>query len=213
VRRYDDDLRAARRIATKQYRTLLAVDDLVGRLFRKLGRLDERRNTLAFFLSDNGYLWAEHRVINKRMPYEPSVRLPMFVRWPDTIPAGTTDERLVATVDIAPTVLEAAGLIDEAASLDGRSLLTTPPRSRLVLEFFREAGVRAWASTRTEGYQYIEWYEDDGAVAFREYYDLERDPWQRRNTLHDGDRTNNPETSSLSAVLSTDRGCFGPGCP
>jgi arylsulfatase A-like enzyme len=223
-RKIDWSLADGRRVRDGQLRTLMSVDDMVGRLFATLHELGETRDTLAFFLSDNGYLWADHHLGGdrntagqKRLPYTDSVRVPFFMRWLGHLPAGTRDTRLAANVDIAPTVLEAAGIPQDPAKppLDGRSLLAPDARNRLLLERWRERvapWIPNWASLRTRDYQYIEYYADDGVTTiFREYYDLRRDPWQLTNLLHDGNPNNDPNVAPLRRQLAADRQCSGTG--
>lgn len=205
----------------KQVRSLKAVDDLVERLFDELKTLGEARDTLAFFVSDNGYLWGEHRVGAKQYPYLPSVQIPLMVRWPGMIPPGTQVDRLVANIDILPTVLEAAGVTPSSAQPpDGRSLLSGSGRDRLLLEFFKDDDdtLPDWAATLTRDRQYIEYYAEakSDVVIAREYYDLDRDPWQLVNLLGDADPTNDPlptELLDFQRQLREDRQCAGEGCP
>jgi arylsulfatase A-like enzyme len=204
-------------IRQQQLRTLMSVDDLVGTTFDMLTALGEDRDTLAFFLSDNGYMWGDHSLgAEKRFPYTPSVQIPFLMRWPRHVAPGATDPRLVANVDVVPTVLGAAGLSsDPAFPLDGRSLLAPQARDRLLLEYWRspDGGPPGWASVRTTTYQYIEWYSDaGGALAFQEYYDLIADPWQLQNLLADADPANDPDVAALSAQLTSDRACAGRSC-
>jgi arylsulfatase A-like enzyme len=217
-------LAEGRAVRAGQLRALMSVDDLVGRVFATLHDLGERRATLAFFLSDNGFLWADHHLGGarntagqKRLPYTDSVRVPFFVSWPGHLPGGTRDGRLTGNVDIAPTVLGAAGIPPDPFKppLDGRSLLKPDARNRILLERWRESvgsWIPNWASIRTHGYQYIEYYANDGVTRiFREYYDLRRDPWQLRNLLHDGNPDNDPNVAPLRRQLATDRHCSGIG--
>jgi arylsulfatase A-like enzyme len=200
-----------------QLRTLLSVDDMVGRLMQELGRLGERKRTLAFFASDNGYLLAEHGLSDKRWPYTQSIRVPFFVRWANHFPGGTTDDRLAANIDIVPTVLDAAGVSpDPEYPLDGRSLLQGATRDHLLLEHFRDPlkpNIPAWASITTLEFQYTEYYDQDtGEISFREYYDLLNDPWQLENLYADSDPHNDPPaetTAALSARLARDLRCEG----
>jgi len=209
--------RSARR---SQLRTLLSVDDLVGRVFRKLKAIDDKRNTLVIYMSDNGYLWGEHGLsgpgISKRPPYSESVAIPLLMRWPDHFSAGRVDTGLVANIDIAPTILQAAQVVPGPRFRpDGRSLLEKRARDRLLLEYWVDIGrTPTWASLRTKTYQYIEYYAEDGLTpVFKEYYDLKQDPWQLENLLGDPDPLNDPAISEAARQLDLDRRCSGSSCP
>ena len=78
-----DNLREAKQFRNLQLRSLMTVDDLVGEVFARLREQGEARNTLAFFLSDNGMFWYEHRFTHgKSLPYDGAVKIPFFARWP-----------------------------------------------------------------------------------------------------------------------------------
>ena len=221
VRRLDYTLKDGRAVRTRQLRPLMSVDDMVGRIFDSLRARRERRDTLAIFLSDNGFVWADHGLGGengtagqKRLPYTASIKIPFMIRWPGHIAKDSTDRRLTGTVDIAPTVLEAAGVAPDPAQppLDGRSLLQSVARDRALLEYWNlgNGPFPTWASTRTRAFQYIEYYAEDGRTrTFREYYDLRRDPWQLTNLLRDGDPSNNPSLGAVRAQLAADRDCVG----
>jgi arylsulfatase A-like enzyme len=217
--------KGGRRLRERQLRTLKAVDDLVERVVSTMRSLGEADNTLAFFLSDNGIMWAEHGMKSKTTPYTPAIKVPLFARWPGRFPQKVPDPRIVANIDIVPTIMEAAGVTpDPEYPLDGRSLLGGTSRDRLLLEVTggnNQIDAPTWASTLTPEYQYIEYYDDlSGAVTFREYYDLVNDPFQLENLLADADPENDPpndEQSALGLRLSRDRRCEGTGglepCP
>ena len=139
----------------------------------------------------------------------------MIMRWTGHLPAGTTDGRRAANIDIAPTIMEAAGIaIPERFPMDGRSLLQ-PWQRRVVLTEFQRVRVAVaptWASLRTGRYHYVEYYRQ-GSVTFREYYRLRRDPWELENLLHDGDPANDPDVAALHRRLAALRDCQGAGCP
>ena len=209
-------LEKAQLTATRQMRTLLAVDEMVARVDKTLADLHEKQRTLVIFLSDNGYTWAEHGLLSpgrsKNTPYLPSTRIPMSIRFPGRLLPGTTDSRLVANIDVAPTVYDAAGILQDIDhTLDGRSLLDpTWERKRLLLErFFQsEVPIPAWASLQTKRYQYTE-YRRGTSVMFKEFYRLNRDPWQNRNVLRDGARNNEPNMRRLHRQLMRLRRCEG----
>lgn len=199
-----------------QLRTLMSVDKLVGRVARTLGKLGERRRTIAFFLSDNGFLWGEHGLAFKGQPYTHSIKVPLLLTWPGHVTRGARDSRFATTVDVAPTILDAAG-ITPAEPMDGKSLLQAWTRRHLFTEYYRtgqQYSIRGWASVRTRRIQYIEYYTDDRSdVVFREYYRLERDPWQLTNVLRDGNPDNNPDTARLRRLLRSYRACSASACP
>ena len=207
-----------RTVRRKQLRTLLSVDDLVAKLFRVLRRRDENEDTLAFFLSDNGFHWGEHRLRGKATPYTASVRIPLLARWTGHLPRGVTRRKPVSIVDVAPTVFDATG-VDAAVPSDGRSLLRRPRGKRVLIEYWRTAlpsSAPTWAALRSRGAQYVEYYSDaTGAVRFREFYDLRRDRWQLRNPLGTPDALDDPPAERLerlAARLAAARACSGPAC-
>lgn len=205
-------------IRKKMYRALMSVDDLVGDVSSALSELDEE-NTIAIFMSDNGYMWGEHGLSEKTQPYTESIAVPLLMRWPGSIEAGTTDDRLVGNIDLAPTILDATGVAPEvAAAMDGHSVLDEEwSRSRLLVEHEddpKSARTPTWASSRTGTYQYIEYYGKNGrSIVFREYYDLVDDPRQMTNLFTDGVGDNDPDVRALSKRLAADRKCSGTRCP
>jgi arylsulfatase A-like enzyme len=210
-------LAEAARVRTGQLRTLLSVDDLVDRVMRRLSDAGELDNTLVFFLSDNGYAWGEHRHVGKFVPYTESIKVPFVVRWPGHLAAGTVDDRMVATIDIKPTVLAAAGIpLRDGDVVDGRSLLDGGRRERLLAEYWLDQanapGIRDWAALRTPAWQYIEDYDQPGGATFREFYDLTSDPGMERNLLADHDPANDPP-AGIQAELAAARTCKGADCP
>ena len=145
------------------------------------------------------------------------VGVAILVRWPGRLPAGTADDRLVATVDIKPTILQAAGIgLQDGDTVDGRSLLDGRRGERLLTEYWQDQanalGIRDWVGLRTAGWQYIENYDQPGAGSFREFYDLTSHPGMGRNLLADDDPGNDPR-ASVAAELAAARTCTGKGCP
>jgi arylsulfatase A-like enzyme len=196
----------------KQARTLMSVDDMVQRVLTALSDTAQESNTLVFFISDNGMMWGEHGLLNKGVPYLQALKVAMMMRWPSHGLEGTTDSRLVANIDIAPTVLAATGYTGPlTAPMDGRSLLDSSwSRQRILHEYwFNQTTSRPWASTRTKSYEYTEYYDSGGNIIFREYYDLVNDRWQLTNLLRDGDVSNDPDIAALHAQLLADRSCRG----
>ena len=217
VRRMNVGLRRGRWIRRQQFRMLMSVDDMVRQVMSSLERMGEQ-NTLAIFVSDNGYAWGDHGLETKSSPYMEAVEIPLMLKWPGHVEAGTNDPRLAANIDIAPTVVDATGVSTEGGPvMDGHSLLDPAwVRDRLLLEYTRHHGFPAptWAATVTRDYEYTELFEENGDLLSREYYNLIADPYQLDNLLGDKDSANDPLTvPALSAVLEQDRQCEGLTCP
>lgn len=212
VRRLQTRPETVKKERRNQLRTLMSVDDLVEEVVGLIDERAETENTLVFFLSDNGFLWGEHGLTRKMVPYEESVGIPLLMRWPETVAPATVDSRLVATNDIPATILDAAGL-ESKEPLDGRSLLDDWDRERLLLEFWAAYGRPTWAATRTKSDVYIEYYKRDAeTLTFREFYDLTNDPYQTRN-LADSGKGRELDMEARARTLAADRRCRGPTCP
>ncbi|XP_054613597.1 glucosamine (N-acetyl)-6-sulfatase (Sanfilippo disease IIID), b [Dunckerocampus dactyliophorus] len=108
----------------KRWRTLLSVDDLVEKLVKKLEDIKELNNTYVFFTSDNGYHTGQFSLpIDKRQLYEFDIRTPLLVRGPGIKPKQTL-KAPVLNIDLAPTILDIAGVNMSAANMDGQSFLS-----------------------------------------------------------------------------------------
>jgi arylsulfatase A-like enzyme len=206
----------------KQDRTLLSVDAMVGRLMTYLQSSGQLDNTIVVFASDNGMMWGEHGLLDKRYPYEQSVKVPLFLRWPGHVTPGTASPRLAGLLDVAPTILNATGTSYDAANIDGRDLIGSYVRTRMHLEYWKSLdapGIPTWYGTWTPGYEYVQWYyggdgdDDADNLAFREYYNLSQDPYQLTNLLHDGTTANDPAVAPLQAQADADQVCVASSCP
>ena len=201
------------KLRRKQWRTLLSVDDLMRHLKQALVDLDESRDTLVIFTSDQGLLQGEHNLYAKRLPYTESIEMPLLLRWPGHAEPGT-DDRIVANVDFAATIEEVTGISVPDGS-DGTSLLTGVDRSALFIEQLENwrVGIPDWASIRSPEYQYIEYYSRDRSrVIAREYYDLVADPWQLRNLYGDKNPDNDPDHRALADLIAEQASCRGEAC-
>jgi N-acetylglucosamine-6-sulfatase len=106
----------------KQLESLRSVDDGVKAVIDTLGAMGRLRNTYVIFTSDNGFFFGEHRLIGgKFLAYEPATHLPFLIRGPG-VKQNTSTGELAGNIDIAPTILELAG-VQADKSVDGRSLV------------------------------------------------------------------------------------------
>ena len=186
---------------------LLAVDDGLGRIMASLearGILDE---TVILLTSDNGYFFGEHGFsIERRMPYDESIRNPLLVRHPPSIPAGKRIDALASSIDIAPTLLEYARA-PIGDHVQGRSLvplLVGAPddwRQSILIEFYTYENPMPWLldmdyrAVRTDRFKYIHWVRHEP-----ELYDLGADPFEMNNLVTD------PALSGVVAELRRELG-------
>ena len=185
----------------RQYcETLLSVDDSIGRLLDCLKEIGKADSTLVLYMGDNGFCFGEHGLIDKRHMYEPSMRVPLLAHCPEVIQPGTKVTQLVQNIDIAPTVLEAAG-VKPPEHMDGRSFLPLLAgkdvswRDAVFYEYYWEANFPQTPTTygvRTDRYKFIHYH---GVWATDELYDMQNDPDEMRNLI---DR---PEHRALIANL------------
>jgi N-acetylglucosamine-6-sulfatase len=171
-------------------RTMLAVDDSVGRIMATLKELGLLESTLVMLMSDNGFLHGEHGLIDKRCMYEESIRVPLLAHCPELIPSGQRSSKVVLNIDLAPTFLEAAG-VPIPSSVQGASVLPllqgqdVPWREAMLYTYFWEEAFPQTPTVfgvRTERYKYMRYH---GVHDLNELYDLKNDPQEMRNLIDD----------------------------
>ncbi|HJN11402.1 MAG TPA: sulfatase [Pirellulaceae bacterium] len=97
-------------IYMKGYLRLVAsLDENIGRLLDHLDQSGLSDNTIVIYTSDNGFFNGEHGLFNKMWMYEPSLHLPLLVRWPGSVKPGSVNDDLLSMIDVAPTLLDIAG--------------------------------------------------------------------------------------------------------
>ena len=122
-RRYDDMTDDDHRVNRAGYWAMCDLIDVqVGRILEALDRTSQRDNTIVIYMSDHGEMLGDHGLYYKGpYLYDPAVRVPLIVSMPSTIPANVRSRALVELVDLAPTLLDAAGL-ERHPGMQGRSL-------------------------------------------------------------------------------------------
>lgn len=182
--------------------TLMSVDESIGKVMDYLDQQGLLESTLIIYMGDNGFQFGEHGLIDKRVAYEASMRVPMLAFCPQFIKPGTVINNVVANIDIAPTLLESAGL-KNPSYMDGMSFLPLLKgikpaawRTGLLYEYFWE---RTFPQTPTmhairgDRYKYIRY---TGLWDTDELYDIQTDPEELNNLIHD------PEHLTMSKRLN-----------
>ncbi|MBU0483604.1 MAG: sulfatase [Proteobacteria bacterium] len=172
------------------YRMITGVDQALGRIMKTLDRLQLAENTIVIFLSDNGYFLGERGLAGKWLMYEPSIRIPLIIYDPrKQMPAGgQTLGKMALNVDIAPTVLDYAG-ITVPKSVQGLSLchLLNPAATKWRNEIFCEhlyahPEIPKSEMIRTTEWKYIRYPEFNN---YEELYNHAKDPGEERNLARD----------------------------
>jgi arylsulfatase A-like enzyme len=175
------------------YGTLSAIDDSLGRIMEFLRKNKMDKDTLVVFTSDNGFMIGEHGLIDKRNAYQASVRVPLVVWAPGSVPAGKVNNGRISNLEFAPTFLDVAGMAKQE-QFEGQSAWSLwtgatsaaewKPRD-FVYEYYWEYNFpmtpTTFAITRGN-LKYIQYY---GIYDTDELYDLSADPDEMINLIDD----------------------------
>jgi arylsulfatase A-like enzyme len=172
---------------------LMGVDDGLGKMLKALEESGQLDNTVVVITSDHGYWYGEHGLSEeRRLAYEEAIRIPLLIRYPAKISAGTEIEQTALSLDLAPTLIELAGqAIDE--HFQGRSLvpLFAGPvadwRTSFLIEYYSDHVFErivdmGYKAVRTDRYKYIHYYD---LTDMDEFYDLQEDPYELHNLIND----------------------------
>ena len=173
-------------------RSLIAVDESLGKVIETLEKIGELENTVIIYSSDNGYFMGEHTFKDKRLAYENSIRVPMIIRYPRLIKENTEINEQCLNIDLAPTILDFAG-IDKPGYMQGESMLdlmigknVKKWRKSILFEYYVDD---AWPyagpdqlAVRTNQFKLVDnFLEND----IDELYDLINDPGEMNNLIND----------------------------
>jgi arylsulfatase A-like enzyme len=196
----NDDPRSLEELVKDYYAGLVDVDENLGRLFDWLAESGQLDDTVILHSSDHGFFLGEWRMYDKRFMHEPSIRVPMMIRYPRLFQAGRTVDQMVLNLDIAPTLLELAG-VPIPAHMQGQSLVKLAQgepvswRKDWLYEYYeypQSQRVRPNRGIRTERYKLIHYYMPPEEF---ELYDLQTDPGETHNLYGD------PQYAALTQQL------------
>jgi N-acetylglucosamine-6-sulfatase len=175
-------------------RSIAAIEEGTGEILKALSDTGQLDNTVIVFTSDNGYFYGEHGLsAERRLAYEESIRMPLLIRYPGTIKAGAKRDEFALNIDLAPTLLELAG-VKAPQTIEGRSLVPVLSgrqgaswRTSFLIEYYSDTvfpriSKMGYKAVRTGRWKYIHYLELDG---MDEFYDLARDPYELRNIIND----------------------------
>ena len=182
---------------------LLSIDEGLGRIMDVLERQGQLDDTVVIVTGDHGYFYGEHGLnAERRLAYEESARIPLLIRYPPRIAAGTRPDQLTLSIDLAPTLLEIGGA-EPDLRLHGRSLVpllegARPDdwRTSILIEHHNDPASylgrgalgrtlnMGYKAVRTERHKYIQYTDLEG---MDELYDLQADPYELENVIDSPD--------------------------
>ncbi len=176
----------------KYYQLIYGVDYAIGQIVDALKETGLEKNTVIIYTSDNGYFLGAHGFAGKVLPYEEGVKAPFIFFDPRNKNMGKRlrSNSLVGNIDIAPTILELAG-IQAPDSMDGISMLSIMDKPNKKIREFLPV-VNMWGaipthamSIQTEKYKYIYWpYEGGSMKSAEELYDKKNDILEMHNLVN-----------------------------
>ena len=183
---YSDDPRSLEELVKDHYAGVEDNDRNVGAVWKELERQGIADKTAVLLSSDHGFFLGEHHFYDKRLMYEPSIRVPMMLRVPGKVKPGTASDKMVLNLDVAPTLLEIAGL-EVPVAMQGKSMLALAEgrnvdwRKDWLYEYYEYPGfenVRPCRGVRTERHKLIHFFITPEEW---ELYDLQKDPDEKEN--------------------------------
>ena len=201
-------------------RAVVSIDEGLGRVLDYLDENGLADNTVVIYTTDNGFYLGEYGWYDKRFMYEPSLRIPFLMRYPNQVNAGQVEERMIMNIDVAPTILDFAG-IEVPKVMQGESLkplvtgeetewrdhiyysyyentwamsgFTQADLSDPSFNFFTAHRVGPHRGIRNDRYKLIQYYSEND---YWEFFDLQEDPHEIRNAYDD------PQYAGLIATMT-----------
>jgi len=178
-----------RAVLANYFGLIAQIDYNVGTLLDELDRLRLSRNTIVVYVSDHGEMMAEHGGWTKAaLLYDSLVRVPLIIRYPGHLPAGTVDHSLISTIDLKPSLVELAKLSgnSKATPAEGHDLFSKSNTREEIFAEFGDPAANDWhcVMVRTRTHKYVRHTVPSGHT--EEFFDLAKDPWETDNLFDRG---------------------------
>ena len=187
--RFDDPVKYQKMVKA-YYRMITAIDKVLGNIRETLNETGLDDNTIIIFASDNGYFLGERGLAGKWLMYENSIRIPLIIYDPGNKHNGRSCDQMVLNIDIAPTILNFAG-IQVPAAMQGKSMMPLLKDENIGFRdhFLCEHLYELKFIPKSEGIRTVDWkyfrYIDD--PDHEELYHLGKDPLEVTNLIHEAD--------------------------
>ncbi len=175
--------------------SIKSVDDSVGRIYSELERAGQLDNTMIVFAGDNGMFLGEHGMTDKRTMHEPSIRVPLLIRYPRLVRPGTVVEQMVLNIDVAPSILDicSAPPLPKVHGMSFKPLLKGQTRRWRRSWYYEYNYEKQFPYTpnvrgvRTDEWKYVHYPHGDGGPDRHkaELYNLKQDPGETKNLIDD----------------------------
>jgi len=152
------------------YANITFIDEEIGKLLATLREIGKDGNTIVIFTSDHGDMMGDHGLFYKCFGFEGSMHVPLIIRYPGRVAAGSREERVVSLLDLYPTLLNLAGVPWDAGTIPGEDLLSASGRDFAFSEVLYPPYYLA--HVRTKEWKYL-FYQNGGREAL---YHLSEDP-------------------------------------
>jgi len=200
------DPESLRKVHRAYYASLTYVDDKLKEIMEALDRFGLADNTIIVFLSDHGDMLGHRGMVQKRVFYEHSSRIPLIVKFPKNFQMGKSGIRCtdpVSIVDVMPTMLEMAG-INKYQPMDGRSLMPQlkgeSEEDRYVFcENYSEGVTTSCVMVRQGGYKYTYIYEGEDGQPETQLFNVEQDALEWNNLV--GNKQYKKEEAHLKKLI------------
>ncbi len=197
---------AKRRLVYQEYmkrylRCVKGIDDNIGKVLDYLDESGLAENTVVIYTADQGFFLGEHGLYDKRLIYEEALRVPLMVRWPGTVEAGTVNFDLALNLDYPETILDMAGH-PIPGDMQGRSLVPLLKGERVTdwrqsfyyRYYYSHFDTPSHYGLRSQNHKLVYWDTRDEW----ELYDLKADPNETNNLA------SNPEWTTKLTDLKTE---------
>ncbi len=171
-------------------RLVASLDENISRLLSYLDESGLSKNTVIVYTSDNGFFMGEHGLFNKMWMYDESMRLPLLIRYPGLVKAGSVNNEMVSILDFAPT-FTAISKSPTDEGMQGSSIMPLLKgekpknwRNSIYYHYFDQYEVPEHFGIRTKQYKLIHFLDKKNHTTFKELYDLRSDPHELKNIYY-----------------------------